>query len=311
MLLSYKRGQTSVIILLKILDSSVATGAGKTGLAYNTSGLVIATKADNEASATVYTSAATHIEDISTLGTYAAPSASCCRFKEVDSTNMKGIYELQLADARFAVSGAKSLLVSISGAAGAAETDFVIPLVDKDPYTASTDQTGDSYAVVAHADYGNAKLVRSATPANTLAVDADHLVGVPTTQKVDVETIKTKGVTVDAGGTTFPASVGTSTYAGDDTAGTTELLTRIPDALITGTVNDAGASTTAFITDLASAVDDFYSGSVLVFTSGVLTGQARRISNYDQATKTITVTPALTSAPANGVTFCIIGRIEA
>jgi hypothetical protein len=27
-------------------------------------------------------------------------------------------------------------------------------------------QTGDSYAVVAHVDYGNAKLVRSTTPAN-------------------------------------------------------------------------------------------------------------------------------------------------
>ena len=35
-----------------------------------------------------------------------------------------------------------------------------------------TAQTGDAYAVVAHTDYGNAKLVRSTTPTNTLAVDA-------------------------------------------------------------------------------------------------------------------------------------------
>ncbi len=35
-------------------------------------------------------------------------------------------------------------------------------------------QTGDSYAIVNHADYGNAKLVRSTTPANTLTVDASH-----------------------------------------------------------------------------------------------------------------------------------------
>lgn len=33
-------------------------------------------------------------------------------------------------------------------------------------------QTGDAYAVVAHADYGNAKLVRSTTPANALDVSA-------------------------------------------------------------------------------------------------------------------------------------------
>jgi len=37
---------------------------------------------------------------------------------------------------------------------------------------ASKDQTGDAYSVVNHADYGNAKLVRSTTPANTLSVDA-------------------------------------------------------------------------------------------------------------------------------------------
>ena len=35
-----------------------------------------------------------------------------------------------------------------------------------------TAQTGDSYAVVAHADYGNAQLVRSTTPENTFDVNA-------------------------------------------------------------------------------------------------------------------------------------------
>jgi len=38
--------------------------------------------------------------------------------------------------------------------------------------TGHTVQTGDSYAIVSHADYGNAKLVRSTTPANTLDVSA-------------------------------------------------------------------------------------------------------------------------------------------
>ena len=70
-------------------------------------------------------------------------------------------------------------------------------------------QTGDSYAVVSHADYGNAKLVRSTTPANTLTVDASHLVAVPTTHKVDVDTIKTQTVTC-AAGVTVLASVGTA-----------------------------------------------------------------------------------------------------
>lgn len=39
-------------------------------------------------------------------------------------------------------------------------------------YTGNTPQTGDAYAVVNDADHGNAKLVRSTTPANTLDVSA-------------------------------------------------------------------------------------------------------------------------------------------
>lgn len=62
-------------------------------------------------------------------------------------------------------------------------------------------------AAVTHADYGNAKLVRSTTPANALSVGATGLVAVPDTQKVDVETIKTRAVTC-AAGVTVLAQVG-------------------------------------------------------------------------------------------------------
>lgn len=67
-------------------------------------------------------------------------------------------------------------------------------------------------ALLAHADYGLAKLVRSTTPANTLTVDANHLVAVPATQKVDVDTIKTQAVTCGAG-VTVGAYVGQGTAA--------------------------------------------------------------------------------------------------
>lgn len=136
MLISYKRGQTSIILRVKILDSAASTGAGKTGLTSASAGLIISTIADNEATATAYTVTGSTIESITTLGTYAAPTATKCRFKEVDATNHKGVYEIQLADARFAVASAKSLLVSISGASGAAECDALIPLTDLDPYDA-------------------------------------------------------------------------------------------------------------------------------------------------------------------------------
>lgn len=74
---------------------------------------------------------------------------------------------------------------------------------------ASKDQTGDSYAIVNHADYGNAKLVRSTTPANTLTVDASHLVAVPATQDVNAKTV-TNGAISNA---TFNADVGSTAYA--------------------------------------------------------------------------------------------------
>lgn len=128
MLLSVKHSATSVILRVKLLDSSVTTGAGLTGLTSASSGLIISTIVDNAATATAYTQAGSTIEDITTLGTYAAPTASKCRFKEVDSTNHKGIYEIHFADARFSVASARFLLVSLSGATNLAQCDFLIQL---------------------------------------------------------------------------------------------------------------------------------------------------------------------------------------
>lgn len=133
-LISYKRGQTSIILRVKIRNSSVSTGAGLTGLTHSSTGLKISTIADNEATATTYTVAGSTIETITTLGTFATPTATKCRFKEVDATNHPGIYEIQLDNTRFAVSSSKSLLISISGATNAAECGALIPLTDLDLY---------------------------------------------------------------------------------------------------------------------------------------------------------------------------------
>lgn len=128
MLLSYEHSATGVILRAKLLDSTVSTGAGKTGLTNASSGLKISTIADVEAAATVYTSAASNVEDITTKGTYAAPSSGKCRFKEVDATNHPGVYEFHFANARYSVANARSLLVSISGVTDLAQCDFVIEL---------------------------------------------------------------------------------------------------------------------------------------------------------------------------------------
>lgn len=129
----WKNGIASVILRVFIMDTGSTTGAGKTGLTSASSGLVIATIANNEAAPTVYSAAGSTIETITTLGTFAAPTATKCRFKEVDSTNLPGWYEVQIADARWAVSNARSLDGMILGASGAAPCPFSVQLVAVDP----------------------------------------------------------------------------------------------------------------------------------------------------------------------------------
>lgn len=133
-----KNGATSNIHNFTILDSSVTTYAGKTGLAFNTAGINISTICDNEATATTYTTAGSTTQTIATLGTYVAPASTKASFKEVDATNLPGLYQIQLADARYAVANAKALTIEISGMTGAAATRLLIPLVANDPNVLSS-----------------------------------------------------------------------------------------------------------------------------------------------------------------------------
>jgi hypothetical protein len=71
-------------------------------------------------------------------------------------------------------------------------------------------------------------------------------------------------------------------------------------------VNDASATTTAFITNLPSAVDDFYNDDTMVFVSGSLTGQSRIIADYNGTTKAVTFDEVWTSSPADGDEFILL-----
>jgi hypothetical protein len=119
-------GATSNILRAKLLR--VDTGQGLTGLTLASSGLIISTICDNEAAATAYTESGATIETIATLGTFEAPTATKCRFKEVDATNHPGTYEIQIDDARFAVTNAKVLRVSILGVTNLREHEFLVEL---------------------------------------------------------------------------------------------------------------------------------------------------------------------------------------
>jgi hypothetical protein len=112
-------------------------GNPKTGLTEASSGLIISTIADVESAVTRYRASSSEIETITTLGTFSAPSSSKCRFKEVDATNHPGLYEIQLANARFSVSNARRLIVTWSGASGLKADNYEVQLVQQDPYDAA------------------------------------------------------------------------------------------------------------------------------------------------------------------------------
>lgn len=89
------------------------------------------------------------------------------------------------------------------------------------------------------------------------------------------------------------------------TATTLAKFTASALGVITSTAITGTLTTTTMTTSLTEATDDHYNGRIVVFTSGVLLGQASDITDYTGATKLITMT-ALTEAPSNGDSFVIL-----
>jgi hypothetical protein len=108
-------GATSVI--LRILIAHSITGQPLPALTFASSGMIVTLQAGNEAAPTLYTVAAGNVEDITTLGTYAAPTTSKIRFSKIDDTNKPGNYEIHIADARVPANTARYLDLTWIGAA--------------------------------------------------------------------------------------------------------------------------------------------------------------------------------------------------
>ena len=127
--LALKKAATDVTVYLFAQDSSKTTGEGLTGLAYNT------------ASLTAYyvrpLGSATQI----TLATQTVTGAhSDGGFKEIDATNMPGVYRLDLPDAVCAT-GVPSAVVMLKGATNLAPVLLEIQLTDFDLNDASPNVT--------------------------------------------------------------------------------------------------------------------------------------------------------------------------
>jgi len=120
--LKIKESTTSKLVRVFIQDSSSTTGAGLTGLVYNSSGLTAHYLSEGDATATAITLATM------TVGTWATGG-----FKEVDSTNMPGVYEIGLPDAVIDATSEGSTLVMLKGATNMAPVLLEIEL-DKIDY---------------------------------------------------------------------------------------------------------------------------------------------------------------------------------
>lgn len=381
----FNNGVTSVIQRLFIPDTTSVLGAGKTGLTFSSAGLIISTIADTEATATTYTQAGSTVETITTLGTFAAPTATKCRFKELDATNLPGIYEIQIADARWAVSGARSLIISLPPVSGlgtgpvraeiqlfadvnlkwilgtlltetagqiAAGFKKLLDVAAPVFTLLSINQTGDNYArlgapagasiaadiaevegetdaiiatlgtpagasvsadlaeIEGETDTIIANLATAQTAITDIQTDVDEVqvtLGAPAGASISADIAEVEGetdaiiATLAGGG--GGASVNVTSINGSTSAAAKLALSAV--SIISGAAAAGTLTTTQLTTNLAETNVDQYVGRAIVFTSGVLLGQAATITAYLPTGGKLTVTE-LTDAPSNADTFVIL-----
>lgn len=300
---------TSVMLRVKLLDSAVTTGAGKTGLSSSSSGLIISTIKAGEATPTVYTQSGSTIETITTLGTYAAPTATKCRFKEVDATNHKGVYEIQIADARFASTG--SLLISISGVTGLAEADIEVQCSNLDVNVVNNAGTAIT-AAAGIQEVKVASLAANAITATSIASDAITAAKVATDVTTEIQTgLATAADIADA--------VCDELLSGHTTAGSlgkaiTDILTKaafLPSAtagaaggLFIAGANAATSITTALTANLIGNITGNLSGPVTLAAGAVQ-------AIWDAATSVLTTTGSIGKRIADFLTGDAFVRLGA
>jgi methyl-accepting chemotaxis protein len=193
--LEVKNGITSVITRVKILDSSSTTGEGLSGLTSGSSGLVISTIADNEATPISYAVDSAEVQDIPTLGTYIAPGTGKCRFEEVNAANHKGLYEIQLADARWNVTNAKSLIISVYGASNVSPIDAEYQLLGntiEEIYTTTNTMSADINSLQSDMNAVSADVDTIHTNTNTISADITSLQSDINTISADINEMQIK-----------------------------------------------------------------------------------------------------------------------
>lgn len=327
MKLKIKGGTTDKLVRLFIQDSTSTTGAGLTGLTSASAGLVAYWIAEGDATATSISLQS------GTVGTHVDGG-----FAEIDSTNMAGLYELGLPDAAVDASSNGSVVVMLSGATNMVPVLLEIELDSVDYQNATSFGLSNLNATVSSRSTFNpssdtvanvtttgsvsgnvAGSVGSVTGSvGSVAGSVGSVVAAVTTDSASRTASKATladltGVALASGQLTS-ANVSNAVWdvavSGYNNAGTFGRgFRQVKEGLISGDGQAASnGTTTSFVSNLTSSVDDFYNEKTIVFTSGALAGQSRIISDYDGTTKTVTVDTRepFTSAIQSGDEFILL-----
>lgn len=178
--LSIVAGATSQSINIFIRDSSSTTGAGLSGLVYNSAGL------------TAYYSfaGANATSTAITLATLAAVNSaySSGGFKELDATNMKGWYRFDIPNAAIAGSKGRSVALHFQGATNMAPCPVEIELTGVD----NQDSVRQGMTALPNtACTGNASLITSGSGTDQLTVTS----GLASADAKKINAVSTSSVT--------------------------------------------------------------------------------------------------------------------
>lgn len=220
--LSRQIGTTSQITEIFVFDTTSTSGGGKTGLT-NSNFTAYYKRNTGSASVAITLDASAGV----TLGTYEPTVASHGAIKEVDSTNMPGLYEFQLPNNGLA-SGADSVVFMLTG------TGIKVDPIEIE-LTATSNQDGihgGMSALPNTACTSNASLLTSGTGTDQLGVSAGKVILQASQPGVTIPTVTTvtnqltaaqvaTGVWQDAtaGDFTVASSIGKSLYTSGNTPG--------------------------------------------------------------------------------------------
>ena len=290
------KGSTNVSVELYIVDST--TGQPELGVVFNTAGIDLNYRRDLAAVVSI-----TEVT-LALLTTAHADGG----FLEIGN----GRYRLDVPDLAFATGVDK---VTIGGTVtGMVVLPVEVTLQDA-PATAAnlaTAQTSiNAIPTTAMRGTDSAALASVATEARLAELDAANLpadiAAIPTTAMRGTDsaytgTPPTAAAVADA---VWDEVITTSAHNLANSAG--KRLRQSTGLLQTESAVDdpgAAATTTTFNSGLTEA-DNFWNDSLVVFTSGTLSGQAKPILTYTQASGAIVLDEALTSAPADNDEFTI------